>query len=72
MPMIFTDATSFGDNIVYANSSFIDLTGYGQDEANGFPSLSPGQFGRPSARQPARDFLPAQKNPRRAVRPAGP
>jgi two-component system sensor kinase FixL len=32
MPMLFTDAKTSGNPIIFTNKSFLDLTGYGEDE----------------------------------------
>lgn len=37
MPMIFTDARSAQNDIIYANQSFLDLTGYDKADAIGLP-----------------------------------
>ena len=37
MPMLFTDAKSTENNIVFANKSFMSLTGYDEGELKGLP-----------------------------------
>jgi len=40
MPMVFTDATATGNPLIFANDSFLKLTGYAREEALGKPFAS--------------------------------
>jgi two-component system, LuxR family, sensor kinase FixL len=40
VPMLFTDAQSLQNSVIYANQSFLELTGYAKTEAIGLPFAS--------------------------------